>query len=311
MNFMPPKLDPDATPGVKTLRLFRKLLLDRRRHYQTDLAVELQCSPQTVGRLANEIETVIGTALRSGLDNRKRWYQYVINEVHSLGLDFEELRFLAICREMASGVLPDHVLRRVDVSLRHLALHMADPNNISPQKYFSFNAKGRIDYTPHAEHIEKLVAASAQGLCCEVSYRAPGRETPREHLFAPAHIIAMNNALYAVGFIVDADTYAPERPCNMAVHRVQSLTTTGRRICQPLPQIDEAGFGLPWHEPRTFCMRFSPMVANYVREREWAAGQQIEIMADGSITLTLTTCAEPELKAWVRSFGDNANFICK
>ena len=307
---MPPKLDPDTTPGVKTLRLFRKLLLDRRRHYQGDLAVELQCSPQTVGRLANEIETVIGTALHSGLDNRKRWYQYIVNDGHSLGLDFEELRFLAICREMASGVLPDQVLKRVDASLRHLALHMADPNNISPQKHFSFNAKGRIDYTPHAEHIEKLVAAAAQGLCCEITYRALGREITREHLFAPARMIAMNNALYVVGFIVDADTCTPDRPCNMAVHRVQSLTTTGRRIRQPLPQIDEAGFGLPWHEPRTFCMHFSPKVAGYVGEREWAADQRIETMVDGSITLTLTTCAEPELKAWVRSFGDEAKIIC-
>ena len=306
---MPPKLDPDTTPGVKTLRLFRKLLLDRRRHYQSDLAAELQCSPQTVGRLANEIETVIGAALHSGLDNRRRWYQYIVNDGHSLGLDYEELRFLSICREMASGILPDPVLKRVDDSLRHLALHMADPHNISPQKHFSFNAKGRIDYTPHVEHIEKLVTASAQGMCCELTYRAPGRETPKEHLFVPARIVAMNNALYVVGFIVDADTCMPERPCNMAIHRIRSLVTTGRRVRQPLPQIDEAGFGLPWHEPREFCIRFSPRVADYVREREWAAGQRVETMADGSITLTLTTCAEPELAAWVRSFGEDAAFI--
>ena len=305
---MPPKLDPDTTPGVKTLRLFRKLLLDRRRHYQTDLAVELQCSPQTVGRLANEIETVIGTALHSGLDKRKRWYQYIVNDGRSLGLDYEELRFLSICREMASGILPDPVLKRVDASLRHLALHMADPNNISPQKHFSFNAKGRIDYTPQAEHIEKLITAADKGLCCEVTYRAPGREKPKEHLFVPARMVAMNNALYVVGFIVDADTCTPERPCNMAIHRVHHLTTTGMRIRQPLPQIDEAGFGLPWHEPRTFCIRFSPKVADYVREREWAADQRIEIMDDGSIKLTLTTCAEPELKAWVRGFGEDAAF---
>ena len=95
----------------------------------------------------------------------------------------------------------------------------------------------------------------------------------------------------------------------MAVHRVQHIATTDMRIRQPLPQIDEAGFGLPWHEPRTFCIRFGPRVADYVREREWAADQQIESQADGSITLTLTTCAAPELTAWVRSFGDDAAFI--
>ena len=37
---MPSKYDQDSTPGVKLLRLFRKLLADGRRHYQSDLAAE-------------------------------------------------------------------------------------------------------------------------------------------------------------------------------------------------------------------------------------------------------------------------------
>ena len=45
---MPSKLDPDARTGDKLLRLFRKLLFDNRRHFQQDLARELNCSPQTV-----------------------------------------------------------------------------------------------------------------------------------------------------------------------------------------------------------------------------------------------------------------------
>ena len=46
--------------------------------------------------------------------------------------------------------------------------------------------------------------------------------------------------------------------------------------------------------------------ADYVRERIWATNQQIEDCEDGGLILTLTTRSEPELRAWVRSFGDAA-----
>ena len=83
---MPRKMDPDTTPGVKLLRLFRKLMLDGRKHFQTDLAEELQCSPQTVIRLVAEIESVVGASLESGLENRRRWYQSVPSRGAAWGL---------------------------------------------------------------------------------------------------------------------------------------------------------------------------------------------------------------------------------
>lgn len=306
---MPPKIDPDTTPGVKLLRLFRKLLLDRRRHYQSDLAEELQCSPQTVIRLAGEVEAVVGASLHTGLDNRRRWYQYVINEGRSLGLDFEELRFLGICREMASGILPAPVLQRVDSSLRHLALHMADPAHTGKDDPFHFYAKGRIDYTPHTDHIEHLVNAARSQKVCLVAYKGPGREEPREHRVVPLRMIAMNNALYMLGALVDEDFTPNGRTSSMAVHRIADVTTTGKRVAVPLPEDDLDGFGLPWHEPRSFSIRFSAKVAEYVRERNWADNQIMENTTDGGLVLTLTTRAEPELRAWVRSFGENATLI--
>ena len=53
-------LDDDATTAQRALRLYQKLLLDGRRHFQTDLAEYLNCSVQTVMRLITEIEGVIG-----------------------------------------------------------------------------------------------------------------------------------------------------------------------------------------------------------------------------------------------------------
>lgn len=306
---MPQKIDSDATPGIKLLRLFRKLLLDGRRHYQQDLAEELLCSAQTIIRMIGEIESVVGVALHSGYDNRRRWYQYVVaNGRRTLGLNFEELRFLSICREMASGILPKPVLERLDASLGHLALHLADPSHTDLGKQFTFYAKGRIDYTPHAAHIEKLIGAAQEKRVCLVRYKAPGRETAREHRFLPVRIAAMNNALYALGGQVGTQCDVVERPCNLAIHRLHDVIMTDKHLSFSLPK-EGNSFGLPWHEPCTFTIRFSSKVAEYVRERIWADEQHMEDISDGELLLTLTTRSKPELDAWVRSFGEDAVIV--
>ena len=47
--------------------------------------------------------------------------------------------------------------------------------------------------------------------------------------------------------------------------------------------------------------------ADYVSERIWSDSQKIEKQDDGSVVLQITTSSEPELMAWVRSFGEEAS----
>jgi len=77
----------DASMGNKLLRLFRLLLADGQRHYQTDLMEYLNCSRQTIIRLMREIESVIGTSLITGMENRRRWYQ-IIRKGEPYGIPF-------------------------------------------------------------------------------------------------------------------------------------------------------------------------------------------------------------------------------
>lgn len=111
---MQKSLNPNATSVERALRLYQKLLLDGRRHFQSDLAEYLSCSPQTVMRLIAEIEGVIGASLVTGLEKHRRWYQIKSVSRNRLGLEFEELRYLSICRDLAEPYLPEQVKNRVD-----------------------------------------------------------------------------------------------------------------------------------------------------------------------------------------------------
>lgn len=313
---MPAKIDQDSTPGVKLLRLFRKLMLDGRRHFQVDLAEEFQCSPQTIIRLAGEIEAVIGTSLESGTENRKRWYQIKTLSRSSLGLEFEELRYLAVCRDLAASTLPEQVRKRVDGTIFNLSLLMADHEYAEREsvqrKQFAFFSKGKIDYTPHFQQIETLLKSVEEKRVCLVRYRAAGKQDISEHRLAVKRLVSMNSALYVLGAVTTDDFRDMRRLINLAVHRIKDVTLTDKHIGFDIPEAEPGTFGLPWHESRTFQIRFKPgKASDYVRERIWADRQTLEELDDGGVMLEIMTRSEPELRAWVRSFGDEAKLLEK
>ena len=311
---MPPKKDQDTTPGIKLLRMFRKLMLDGRRHFQSDLAEEFQCSPQTIIRLAGEIEAVVGASLESGLENRRRWYQIRTISRSRLGLDFEELRYLSVCRDLAGSALPEQVRHRVDDTIFNLSVLMADQGYAGRDKaqrqQFSFFSKGKIDYTPHFEHIEKLLQAAEERQVCLVRYKAIGKTESREHRFVPVRLVSMNGALYVLGGTLTDDFTRVHHLINLAIHRIHDVTLIERHFHLDAPDASPDAFGLPWHEPKSFTIQFKPgKAAEYVRERIWADEQTLEEAEDGGTILHITTRSEPELMAWVRSFGGEAECL--
>ena len=50
---------------------------------------------------------------------------------------------------------------------------------------------------------------------------------------------------------------------------------------------------------------------NFWLARIWADRQTLEELDDGGVMLEIMTHSEPELRAWVRSFGDEAKLLEK
>lgn len=307
-------LDDDATTAQRALRLYQKLLLDGRRHFQTDLAEYLNCSVQTVMRLITEIEGVIGANLVTGLEKHRRWYQIRSISRNMLGLDFEELRYLSVCRDLAAPYLSEEVKSRIDNSIFNFSMLMADREFAEREKlqkrWISCCAKGWIDYTPYFGFLDKLTQAMEEKLICLVHYRSLANRTIKEHCFAPSRIIAMNNALYALGAVLTADFTEIRFMTNFAVHRIRDVILTDKKWNFQFQDEDMSTFGLPWHEPRKFRIRFNAgRVAEYVSERRWSGKQKIRKQPDGSIVLEMVSRSEPEVRAWVRSFGGEAELL--
>lgn len=311
---MPAKINLDVSSGGRLLQLFRKFMLDGRKHYLPDLAKEMQCSSQTVIRMAEEIERLVGIGFETGKEKRRRWYRIRTINRSRLPLDFEEIRYLSICRDLAEATLPELIRERINDTILNLSMLLADQDcakrEQAQQTQFLFFPKGRIDYAPHYDTIEKLMRAAEERRVCLVRYKASGQTEPKEHRFAPSRMAAMSGALYALGAGVTEDFREFRHLTNLAVHRIQDVIVTEKRFAFEIPQADPAGFGLPWHEPKKFRIRFnSGKAADYVRERIWATEQRIHELNDGSVLLEMTTRSEPEVMAWVRSFGEEAELF--
>lgn len=311
---MQKSLNPDATSVERALRLYQKLLLDGRRHYLSDLAEYLACSPQTVLRLIAEIEGVVGAALITGLEKRRRWFQIRSISRNRLGLEFEELRYLSICRDLAEPYLPEQVKDRVDQSIFNFSVLMADQEYAEREKaqkeQIGYCAKGWIDYTPYFKSLEKLVTAIDEKKICLVSYKALARRDYKEYLLAPDRIVSMNHALYVLGANIADDMKSMGKLMSFAVHRINDVTLTDKTWNFKIPQGNLSLFGLPWHEPKLFRIRFkAPRAAHYVRERVWSDHQKFVEQDDGTLILEMTSCSEPEVDAWVRSFGEDAELL--
>lgn len=305
----------EALPCDRVLMLYQRLTLDGRPHYQGDLARDLGCSPQTVTRLVNVIERHLGkdAEIERGLDGRRRYYRIRTKaEEKTLGFSFEELRWLAIGRDLAAPILPQGVAQRIDRTLATLALHLGEGDGVAMAGApIGFRTKGFIDYAPHLPTIAALRQAIDKRQVCQVSYRPTGEQTVRPYRYAPGRILAMSGALYVQGYRLAEGSLLKERPTTFSLHRIVEVAPTGEYFRFDAADTEASAFGLNWHPSKQVSINFAPQAADYVRDRIWSEDQEIKELEDGGIVLTITTTSEKELNAWVSSFGGAAWVICE
>jgi predicted DNA-binding transcriptional regulator YafY len=307
---MPKTRNKDSSPRDKLLSVYQRLTLDGRKHFQTDLAQEENCSAQTIARVVSIIEAHLGkdAYIDSGLEGRRRYYQLRSkNRDKSLGFSFEELHYLTTCRDIAGQFLPESVVARIDRTLTDLALQLGE--RTAPKAHIGFRNKGFIDYAPHLPSIATLRQAIEKRQICTVVYRANGKSEPRSHRYAPGQLLSMNGTLYVQGYGLAEGSVLKERPTIFSVHRIAEVALTGEYFRFNAADADTHKFGLSWHEPKRVRIRFAPQAADYVRDRVWSDDQMIEELEDGGLVLEVTTTSEKELQSWVWSFRELAKVI--
>lgn len=143
----------------------------------------------------------------------------------------------------------------------------------------------------------------------EFSYRKTGQRESRTRRVWPYHLAHRENLWYLVGH--DAERKALR---TFAVPRIADVRLTERRFARPVDFSPEKFFAnalgvLGGDRDLQVVVRFSPEVADRVREREWHESQRLREYHDGSLELTLRLGALAEVERWVLGWGAAAEVL--
>jgi predicted DNA-binding transcriptional regulator YafY len=309
------KKNPDASPGEKLLGLYCCLLFRRREMSLSELAENLMCSKQTIGRLINQLEAAsYGKVIRI---TRGREAYYTLDRpdknLPQMALDAEGLAQLALCRDFMVHLLPANMRRKMNQVLNLSAAYLP-PDKDSPPEIGLGLTKGAVDYTHHQDKLQAIREAIAAGRLCAVSYQADRNKPAKSYDFAPKKLLAFQGSLRVLGWVVDGRSPARvkyDAPALLSIQRftkVELLGKSGRHL--PMPPVEEGAFGLmKADEIFTARICFQREAATYVEERTWSSGQSFEHRPDGSLILTFKSQSYLEVLSWVLSFGAQAEIL--
>lgn len=156
------------------------------------------------------------------------------------------------------------------------------------------------------EVFDRLAKATTQHRQLKIRYRKPGGKPAEERVIDPYHLANINGEWYLFAYDHlrnDLRTFVPSR--------MESVEHTGKKFERP------ARFSLENRLRNSFSVqsgtgdylvviRFSPAVADYIREKKWHPSQFLKNLSDGGVELRLSLSSLNEVERWILSWGGDA-----
>ena len=254
---------------------------------------------------------------RAPESQEKRW-KLVSSYVEKLpNIDIPKIRFTAdeiiLLHYLMSraGALKDTAFNRVSETLCE-KLKLLLPEGCSSKLAFDkleslFVPGERLtkSYEGREEIIDTLLDGIMAQNPCVVTYHSFGSDKTKKFRIEPLKLFEHDGGLYAFTRVTKYDSIRM-----LAVERIKELQRLDDTFQYP-DDFDpdgllESAFSLTLDDPIEAKIWFSKDQARYIEERRWAADQNIERQADGSIILTIKTSGVYDVKRWVLSFGADA-----
>ena len=135
---------------------------------------------------------------------------------------------------------------------------------------------------------------------------APRRATVRPYLLEPS---SQTHALYLMGF--DEERQAIR---TFKVERIRTAALTPRTFEPPDATATTSKLRAAWdiiadQPPVEVVLRFTPAVADRVREATWHPTQAVRVDDDGSLHWTATVSGTIEVRLWILQWGDDVEVL--
>lgn len=200
---------------------------------------------------------------------------------------------LASAFDKLSGVLTPHMQRFLDQLPRVIATK-PDPT-------------GTSDTGTDPALVASLLDATLHHRQARITYHSSSSERTKTYLIHPYRLAYAQGSLY---LLANVPEYGEVR--TFAVPRVQQVSLLEETFTPTGDLPDEAfphSLGVYSGPPEDVQIAFDASTAPYVQSRTWHPSQQVDVQADGSVTLTFRVSIDRALRSWVLSFGASARVL--
>jgi predicted DNA-binding transcriptional regulator YafY len=169
------------------------------------------------------------------------------------------------------------------------------------QELFSARPDPWKDYSKKQDVIAGLIDATLHQRQAEIAYYSFNSKRTKSYTVDPYRLVYYRGGLY---LYARAHEYGEVR--TFAVERVQKIEVKDEGFDIPADfspsEYSRAAFGIFGGRPETVELVFAPVMAGYIRERNWHESQQLTDDPDGAVRLTMEVALGFELKAWIKGF---------
>jgi len=164
------------------------------------------------------------------------------------------------------------------------------------------------DYSDKVDILEDAIKAIVYQNVIKIFYNKPGEKEPWHYTLHPLTLLYHKGGFYLV-----ARTVRHRNPVYFNLERIQKVKLLAEKFDYPKhyrpEQMLDGAFGIFSGPAKTFRLKFSPAVAEYITARKWHRSQKFQRKRDGSLVLTLKVADSEEVRSWIRSFGKEVKVL--
>jgi predicted DNA-binding transcriptional regulator YafY len=276
----------------------------------TTLARELEVTTKTIQRDLEFMRDRMNLPLEYVAAHNGYVYTEEVEAFPTLQISEGELFALLVAEKALQQYRGTPFEKRLVGAFRKLARSLPDTVSLNLAEWeqsisFRTTAEPLLNL-PVMDTLAKAVQKRRQ---LQIAYRKPAARQPEERVIDPLHLANVNGDWYLFAYDhlrKDVRTFVPAR--------IQSAEPTGKTFTPPakfaLEKQLRDSFGIHSRDgDYAVVLRFTELVADYIREKRWHPSQELIELPDGTVELRLRLGSLQEVERWVLGWGGNATVV--
>lgn len=268
---------------------------------------------RTVRRDLAALEAVGFPILAERHNGQSRWRLLPgFANIPALGFSATELMALLLSRNLLKPLDGTEIAESLHSALNKAATALppqAHEYVRSMEQMFTVGIGPHKSYAGHRATIDLISQAIDQRRTVQMRYFSASRNNSGRREIDPYFLRYAAGGLYLIGHC-----HLRKEARLFAVERIRSITLTDHPYQMPLDfKVDEYvqdALGIMRSGRRVDVeLLFSKKAAAWVKDKTWHPSQQIKLMKDGRLKMTLKVADNEELVGWILSFGGDARVI--